>query len=368
MLKKCLISLCLVLTFIVTPPVFAADTNLSVQGSGSSLSIQQAVDLALKNSRALKQAEYNVERGKEVQEAADLKVQYIPVSPSTSPVSDAYYTAAAAASISARTAVKTKMVEEDNVILSVFEKYCALLNAIEDRDYAYKSFKNSQMQLNNSRISNFNGVISASQLQLVESGYKAAKSTLEQSELKLDEAYRAFNSLIGYTADSRPTLTEKPMYSAFEVTHPETEVSRILDECPTVWSAEQAAKLANLKLSLWNPNDLDPYEAQQIDVKKAELAAADAKEQMRNLIRLLYNSVKQCEDGYVALNEQVSIASEQLRVKQLLFNNGMATQYEVDTAELELTKAEKSLNNIIYQHEYLESAFKKPWAYISSAQ
>lgn len=352
--------------FTITPALYAAETRVTNQSNFVSLTLQQAIDLGLKNSKTIKKAAYNIERGEEVQKAADLKVQYIPVSPSTSPTSDAYYTSAVAASINARMAVRDKTVEEDKVILSVLDKYTGLQNAMEERDYAYISFKNSQLQLNNSRISFHYGMISSSQLKTVEAGYNASKSGLAKAELQLLEAYRAFNEVVGFTVDSKPVLTESLTYNVMEINNPETEVSRILSECPTVWSTEQAAKLTNLQLSLHSPIDIEPYEAKVIDVKKAELAASDVKEQMRGLIRLLYNSVKQYEEAYISLNEQVSMASEQLRVKQIMFENGMATKYDVQTAELELAKAQKSLKSTINKHEYLKLAFQKPWAYISS--
>lgn len=41
---------------------------------------------------------------------------------------------------------------------------------------------------------------------------------------------------------------------------------------------------------------------------------------------------------------------------------GLATAYDVQTAELELQKAKTDLDAIVFQHEYQKMIFEKPWA------
>jgi|GEM_PF-2550120 len=365
MLKRIIVSTLLIL-LTLTPAAYAGQPAGSTD-QNLTLDVNQAVNMALKNSTALKTADYNVERANEVQEAADLKVIYIPTSPSNSPTADAYYTGAVSASISARMAVKTKTVEEDRVVLTAVRDYNSLLNAIADQEYAKQNVATTLMQYNNNRISYDLGIVSSSQLIGYQASYQAAKAGLDRANLALDKAYLTFNSLLGLPIASRPVLSEKPAYSALKLASADAKISGILDQCPTVWLAEQSAKLANLQASLWNAASNTPYEAQIIDTKKAELTASDTRTQMRDLINGLYNGIEQSEAAYDIYSQQVKAQTETVRVKRIMFDLGMATKYDVMSAELLLADYQRTLNSTINNHEYLEMAFEKPWAYVASA-
>ena len=55
-------------------------------------------------------------------------------------------------------------------------------------------------------------------------------------------------------------------------------------------------------------------------------------------------------------------AREALRVKELMYQVGMATRAEVAAARASLAKAEDTLLNLAVQHVLAKMAFLAPWA------
>ncbi len=361
MIKR--IHIYLILTLLISmftfPPVYAAEPAQQL-----SLTMDQAMELAMKNNKTIKQADYDVERGEEVRDSLAKTVKFTPLEAS-SPVADRLFTSLVAADIGSQMAKKNKNMEEDKLIASVKKDYMGVLEASSNKEYAEKNLKNALVKANISRVSYQYGMVSKSQLFMADSTYKLAEGNLKTADVKLEKAYTTFNQTIGLGVSQRPILVDQPEYLPLDVDDLESTIVGILDRSPAIWLAEQNAQLSDVKLRLYNWNDptREPYKAKEIDVEKAELSAVEAKEQLRGSLRGMYHSLRQLEEGYALAEEGLSIAEENFRVKELMYELGLANKVDYLSAELELAKAENELKSLIYQHETLKLYFEKPWTY-----
>ncbi|MDD4170363.1 MAG: TolC family protein [Desulfotomaculaceae bacterium] len=354
-----LVVLCIALNCII-----AADCALARELETPELTFQQAVESAKSNSNTLKNADYDIDRSKELRDTAADNVLYTPLEPSTTAAERAF-TGLQQSDLNWRMVKRAYAAEEDRVVMQVYQSYNGLLQAIENVKLAEVQLKNEEWQRTVASASYRVGMLNKMGLVQAEAAVATAKSILEANRKALDDAYQKFNLLVGLWPEYRPVLVDNPRYKELEVNDLDYEVKKALEESPTVWLAQKKVDLAKSVLSIYNYADLsiEPYQVKEIDLDKAEVSAEDANEQFRKLVRTLYYSVKQLEQQYLIAQESVKVAEEALRVIKVKYEVGMATMPEVLAAETAFEKAKKQQFDILCQHEVLTYAFQKPWAY-----
>lgn len=326
------------------------------------MTFQQAVEKALTNSEPLKNAGFDVTRGDEVREFLSDKVKYVP----TGPTADTAFTSLVQADLNYQLAKKSYDAQEDSVVMQTYQTYNGILSGIEGVKAAEAQVENARQKNLIAMAQNRVGIISQSDLLQATTAYESAKASLEASKKALDDAYQKFNQLVGLWPDDRPVLVDQPSFKVLNVDNLETEVERRVDESPTVFAAEQKVDLNNLNLNLYDftsSNRSEPYKAKQIDVSKAEVSVADAKENLRKSVRTIYNSIRKLEDQYTIDQENIKKAEETLRVTRVKYEAGMVTNADLVADETALTQAKQALVDVICQHDTLCYAFYKPWAY-----
>jgi outer membrane protein len=367
MLKRCTTILLVLILLIAFPAAGIADSVTAQK----QLTIEEATELAIKNSRTLQKAELEIERTKEVRDAAADNVKFTPLGPTTKPAEMAF-TGLLAADLGWRMASKAKTVEEDKIIASVLTEYNSVLEALADKEQAEKTYKYAQLQWTIGSLSNEIGMSSLSQRRIAEAGHKASKAGLEVANTKVEKAYQSFNQLIGLNSDEKPILISQPEYSSLEIDSLEREIYKATDHNPAIWLAEQKVSLANINLDLYNWSDptREPYRAKEIDIQKAELDVSVGKQQTRDLMYRLYSSIRQLEEVYDLQEQQLLITEEKYNTQKLMYDVGMISKMDLLSAELDYDKAKNTFNKTVYQHELLKMAFNKPWtaATIFSAQ
>lgn len=356
----------IIFIIILAAPAVLAQDNATPLGE-KQLTLQQAYQLATENSRTLKQAKLAADRAEEVKKFRMDYVTYTPSGPTPSGAA-ATFTAATMADIGYQMAVKSKAVEEDKLYLSVVEKYNNLLAAQQKLALSQQTYSNAQMQNKINQLSLALGMTSNIQFNIGYTGFETAKVEVQNAQTGLDKAYNEFNDLLGLNLKERPILLDKPVFEPMQVDNLEGVITRTLDNDPTVWMKEQSTHLEKLQLDLYNYMDptRDPYEAEKIDVKKAELSEADTKNQINQLMHTMHNSMLQLEEAYLMKQKAAQIAEQSLTIKKLMYDVGMVSELDLNTAELDAAKANQELNNTVYQYESLKLAFQKPWAYVAN--
>jgi len=350
------------LTFILSlVPITAIAEDQSSEMNA--LTIDQAVKLAFEASKPLRQAKLEIERNEEVRNSVADKVKYTPEGPA-SPQAEAAFTGLIAADIGLQMSIKARTIEEDKIKNTVIQKYNMVLKDQSDLDYAVKALESAQNQTKISQLSLNLGTMSDLQMATDDLTHQSAKTTVYNAQLKLNKDYESLNSILGLGLDQRPQLVDKPVFTRINVTDIDTEITRIVNSDPSLWMAEQNISLNKTKLGLhnWAESTGDPYRAKEIDVEKSQLTSNQARQEMSRALRSLYTSIEQLEEGYAIQEKKLKLAQKDLAVKKLMYEIGMLSRVELNKYELEVAKSEIDLNNLIYEHENLKQAFKKPWA------
>lgn len=327
------------------------------------LTLDEAVMLAKKNSKSLQKLELDIERTEEVRKSAAERVMYIPSGP-TDPAVAAAWTGLVMTDVSLMMAKKSRTLEEDRIYMQVLQKYLEVLKAKEAYDCALRSKEVGEKSFRISMFSYDAGVISKNQLQLASAGNRTNDRALAAAKVELDKAYQDLNLLLGFSPEKRYELVWEEGFAPLNVDNVDMEITRIMDGNPAVWLAEQQVNLAKLSLDLysWSDPNREPYRAKEIDVEKAELNARTVKQQMRDGLYSMYQSIKQLEEAYNLALESVNMAEMECHNTEALYNAGMTTALELDKAKLKLAKARADLNKIALQHHVLKYAFYHPWA------
>lgn len=352
--------LSLFLVLALTPNAFGEDKLEDVE-----LTLDQAIEMALKHSNEMKQIEYDIERGEEVRESAADKVKFIPSGAGSDSQAASAFTALVATDLGLQMTKKGKSLEEDKIVLNVFNKYTEVLNTTETLELAKLQQDKAKQDWQVTLLSHDVGVISWSQLKLAESGHKSANISYELAQKDVDKAYLEFNTLIGLKPQDRSLLTDEIEFVPIEVEDLDHAIVRIMDGNPAIWLAEQQVDLKNIELSLYNWGDpvREPYGAKIIDVEKAELSAIDVKREMRSGLRNIYQEILQLEDNYRLAEQGLKVAEEDYKIKKIQYDVGVISKQDYLNSEMALAEAENDFNKLVYLHESLKQTFYKPWAY-----
>lgn len=176
------------------------------------------------------------------------------------------------------------------------------------------------------------------------------------------------NQVIGYKPEQRYELKDKPVYSEFK-DNVETKVSQVLTSSTAIWLSEQKVDLAELSLKLYNFNTAGntPYEAEQLNVEKAQYATEGTKRQLEEAVRTIYNNIKALESQYSQIQAGLVSAKSAADMAKKQFDVGLATELQVYEANLKVTTAEQQAEDIVSSIDTLKLAFNKPWAMQGSA-
>jgi len=332
------------------------------------LTMEQAYQMALANSKDIKQINYQIARAQEVRDSIAGKAQSI-ASGAASPA-PALISGLVAADIGLGMTNKQKKIMEDQIKFNVMNKYMAVVTAKQNMDYAEKNMEFVNLQRYISSLSHEIGTVSDYEWNKAQNGYEAAKIGVENANVELEKAYLELNALIGLQPKDRPVLIDKPVFQAVtEDIDADHTISRIVSEDPTVWLKEQNVDLSEVQLTLYNWSDptREPWTAKQIDVDLAKLSAVQLREQLTDSLYSTLKSLEQLEYSYSMKQREVISAQDEYKVQQLKYELGMISKLEFQQAQLTLERVQNELNNLTWQHELLKYSFYNPWtAYTAS--
>jgi len=363
-IRKVMVLMLALLMTMLLPGLSQAETAAVDTSSQSGITIQQAVDMALLNSSSIKMDAYNVQSAQITLDKASDRVGYMPTGQADEVVIQAV-SSLMSANISWSMARKTQDMEKDKIVYSVFKDYMGVLQALESLNTAQEAMSNANRQLLIDSTSFQIGVISQYQLDTDKLQYKNVQNALASAQIGLENAYHSLNQDIGLQPGDRPNLLEKPGYSKLVIDNVEAAAHRATEASPSIWLVDQKIDVAKMQLDLseYSTTTGQDYQSRKIEIDKAQLTASSARDSMEQAIRTLYNSIISLEESYVYQQEAVKNAEATLKVVKLKYDLGMVTKTDLQTAQLSLDNARKSLNATIYQHEQLKLAFEKPWAY-----
>ncbi|AOQ25314.1 hypothetical protein MTAT_20760 [Moorella thermoacetica] len=371
-MRKLLVALAaavVIISFSISAAIAASGNDAT--GNRQALSLQKAIDMAIQNDKGLKSALAEIDRTRSLREQAQDNVSFTPVEGGYSgpygPQIEATWLQLLGADLNYRASQRTYQADLDALALKVCKAYWDVQVAQEKLSLQEKAKQQALLSLQNARAAVQAGTISSAELAVKENLWKQAEDSLTAAQHDLDNAYTIFNNLVGLEADARPLLEEQPAYSPLDVVDLEYEVERVLENDPNVWKAQQNIDVKRWSAEMmYSSGSYTPYDARQAELQQAEYTLASVKETMAKATRSLYYQAKSLEENYGAAQAALKAAQEKLKVEQAKAAAGMNTKADLVAAELDVAKAQETLDELVRNHAYLKLAFEKPWAMSSS--
>jgi outer membrane protein TolC len=351
--------------------IMPADILLAEQSDDQGLELNEAVNLALQNSESVKKAVKEISRTNELRNYAGSMLEFVPIGHIGNPAVEMAYSNALSSELTYQISRKSLTAEEDTVILDTCKRYWAVLKAQEKLKAAEAEIEAVQCQLQNSRVAEQVGVslapnLSPRQLSMAsEAQYSGAQASLESARNELEKAYNSLNKAIGSNTKEKPILKDTLIYEPYELKDINHAVNRALSQSPLIWQAEQTVNMKDLLKDIViysSAGQYQPAEARRLEVEQAQLDVSSTKKLLEEAVRSIYYQIRGMEEMYTGAMEALKVAEENLRVKKIMCEVGMATKAEVKAEEQKLADAQYQISELIYNHSYLKLACEKPWA------
>lgn len=326
------------------------------------LGYDDAVKLAIADSTSIKTVETNIDQTGKIMKEAGKDIDFVPKEAGVE-ASDKAFKGYAQTNLNYEAAKKNLDMTKENIQYNVKDLYNKLLQKKNAVKLAALNIEDAERKLKVTQIKRDNQMSSDYEVTQATNQVTQNQASLEKAKKDLDSAYVALNQVIGYKPEQRYELKDKPVYSEFK-DNVETKVSQVLTSSTAIWLSEQKVDLAELSLKLYNFNTPGntPYEAEQLNVEKAQYATEGTKRQLEELVRTIYNNIKGLESQYSQIQAGLVSARSAADMTKKQFDVGLATELQVYEANLKVTTAEQQAEDLVTSIDTLKLAYDKPWA------
>ncbi|MEC0183518.1 stalk domain-containing protein [Paenibacillus peoriae] len=326
-----------------------------------SLTYDNAVKLAIADSTTVKTGEANIDQAGKIMKETGKNIDFVPAEAGDE-AQDKAFKGYAQTNLNYEVAKKNLDVTKEGIEYNVKDLYNKLLQKQNAVKLAALNIEDAERKLKVAQIKRDNQMSSDYEVTQATNLLTQNQAALDKAKKDLDSAYVSLNQVIGYKPEQRYELKDKPVYSEFK-DNVETKVSQVLTSSTAIWLSEQKVDLAELSLKLYNFNTPGntPYEAQQLDVEKAQYATEGTKRQLEEAVRTLYNNIKGLESQYSQIQAGLVSARSAADMTKKQFDVGLATELQVYEANLKVTTAEQQAEDIVTSIDTLKMAYNKPW-------
>ncbi|EHS55266.1 stalk domain-containing protein [Paenibacillus sp. Aloe-11] len=325
-----------------------------------SLTYDAAVKLAIADSTSVKTGELNIDQAGKIMKETGKNIDFVPAEAGDE-AQDKAFKGYAQTNLNYEAAKKNLDMTKESIEYNVKDLYNKLLQKQNAVKLAALNIEDAERKLKVAQIKRDNQMSSDYEVTQATNQLTQNQAALDKAKKDLDSAYVSLNQLIGYKPEQRYELKDKPVYSEFK-DNVETKVSQVLTSSTAIWLSEQKVDLAELSLKLYSFNTQGTtYEAQQLDVEKAQYATEGTKRQLEEAVRTLYNNIKGLESQYSQIQAGLVSARSAADMTKKQFDVGLATELQVYEANLKVTTAEQQAEDIVTSIDTLKMAYNKPW-------
>ena len=355
----------LIISFLTGSLVYALEDVDTNEETIKTYTYEELLNMAIKNSKELKQREQELERIEIVREDIAKNKDYVPVGMGAGDPADIAARNVLKGLVSADTGIavakKQKEMQEDKIAYNVKKAFNNILLAQSQLELDKKEMDLNNFELNLANIQLDKGTMGRFELIQNRNTNKEIEKRLEVSKLALETAYLELNNLTGLDKDIRYNLQveEKEEKELGDLEH---HINRTILNNPAIWSLEQSVKLAETAKSLYSYNaGLDPYKAVEIDVSTAKLNVGNAKEMLEHSLRTLYKSMDQLKEARGILEINLNKAEDSLKMARVKLEVGAGIPLEVKKVEKAVAELEHKLMENELQYEEILAIYNKPW-------
>jgi len=326
------------------------------------LTLQQAVDLAVKNNPNVKLAE--IDRDKKSKSSAyaartsrNLEDSYM----------DAYFDGKKAIDLAPKIAERQKQQAEqvyeitiNGVKIQTESAFYELIKARENEQIAANALQRAdeQLQIANSKFAV--GAVAKIEVIQNEAAQSGAQAALTSAQTNSRQKMLELNKVLGL--DMNTTINTS---GVFEFKAESFDLQSLLDkagqETMSIITAQNNADIAQWNyeayLDYYGSNNQNAQLAKD-DANSAMVVLDQTKNNIVSTVNQTYSNYKSLEEQYQYLQKSVELSKEAYRLQQLSYEVGMTTFEDVQKASDNLQKAEASLSECIYNYNTLKSSLK----------
>lgn len=379
-----LFALVTVMLFSMSVITYAEDSVINEIDSSKEieLSLEQAIDYALKHSRdvkiqdlEMKRAQLQYEQGRsgarDLEEQIDeyenledsiksgLRGEVIPIIESellALGVLDRQ------AKLTRQISIWNKEIKENEIKYNVEKAYFDLLQSEKDMEIAKEGLELANKQYEQSKKMYELGTISNQQLLSVELAVSQAQSGLDMALMGYELQKMSFNNTLGLSLGQNVKLTDKIEYKTYEEIKLEEAIKVANENSAMLKVSKESYELSELTFKAVRAKHSTPnqykYREQEIAVEQAAKNLDTAKNGVEMSVRSAYYSLITAEKQIKTYEKAVENAEKAYELTELSYNLGQNTSNDVTKARIELMDAKKNLSKQIHAYNLALLDFK----------
>ncbi len=336
-----------VLTFFLISLLMPLPLNAEVR----SLSLEEAIELSLKNNPELTKGNLELEKAEIMRDEAAQGIHYTPVEGVFSPEYQALYSGYQQAQLTVRTKKRALQVEEDKIANEVISAYASAIRNYNVLQKANLQYNLVDKQNTIASLSRKIGIISDHSYEGSKLGKKQLQETVRLAESNYEGSIAELRRLLGQNPNWEVKLISRPIINNYPRHELSTEINRGTSESMLVWTKEFLVGLEEIKQK-W----VMPYtdrQIQDIDLSVAEIDYEDAKRTVRTTIEQLYYTIDTIEGQIQVAELNCEKTMRDLEIAELKYELGLITLYSqvpgsesLSNAKLEAQKAKLELEDL----------------------
>lgn len=333
--------------FISQPAALAADKNTEL----TNLTLEQAVNAALKYSPDLKGAGFDLETAEENRKNASDALKFIPGNTPLNSGVNTVYSSYLSSEISVAAAQKDLAYKKKSVILDTYSKYASVVQSKAQLASLEKSLALYKRLLQITEAQAKLGMKTSNDVATAKTKVAQTESTISTTSETLEGAWKSLNLVMGVTEEKRYVL-DSPKWMEIKLNPLNVEISNALSASTDLWKANQAVALKEQLKYLSNDWDIS-----RIELDKAYTTAQSASDTLSNSANSMYWSLTAMDKSRQSKLLDIENAERDLKLASLKYKLGTGTQIDVQTADVALESAKNQLLVLESQQQVLAARF-----------
>lgn len=353
----------LVVLLLISVSLLATGIGMAQKGSKvKELSLQQAVDLALKNNPDMELAKVDVDSAQVAYDGAKYTADEMDLETvQTYEAGQLKWVAPAGAKMKLTLAKEQQKLKEKKLKLDVENAYYSVLKTAQILEVKKATLKYAQDQLKIAQDSLKVGTMSKGDVIGVEALVAASQAGVTKAQNDYDMAVMEFNKLVGLELDTPVKLTTSFDFvkaTDIKVTDAVYEALANNIEIVTV-KEDQAVKKVEFEVAQkFYGGGVTSFEAAKLAQKAADIKVKKQELDTTLEVKKSYLSLLSLEQQINWSKKEVEKQQENQRIFVLKYKSGLATGQDVQKATIDLEDARQKLAESIYTYNALKSKFK----------
>ncbi len=344
-------------------PQTQTEVQTPAQPKSMKLSLQEAIDTAVKNNSQIGVQQLQVEALEVSKEESDSRIRNMGRVDVAFQTQDYYMaTVIAPAKIDASLEMATKALAytKNSIAFGIESAYYGVLQAEKNLEFAKASLERINTQYKNAQASFKRGSVAKLDVLSAEAAVKSAEVAVKQAENGVTSAKMELCQLMGVPLTTELTLTTGLTPRTAGDINLNTAIEKALDTDINVASAKLTMENSKLDFdytAYTYASQTYSYLKDEASYKGTVLQYDEAKKTLEKNVRNAYNNLATTAGNMEGLNKSLDLAKESYRLTLLQYDMGMATTYDVQSAEASLRQAELGWLDAIYNNNLANAKF-----------